>query len=95
MCASAISPSDHNAAVLSLLTCAAGLATILEGEVAWKNVRKSAATNTFFECHVLIYKQVAGHDEDEHMCSALVHMCGEVWIDLQYCELFLTTVRNF
>jgi hypothetical protein len=25
-----------------------------------------------------MYIKVAGHAEDEHMCSALVHMCGEV-----------------
>jgi hypothetical protein len=28
--------------------------------------------------HVLNSLQVAGHVEDEHMCSALVHMCSMV-----------------
>lgn len=86
---------DHNAAALSPLTYAASLASYREDEVAWKTVRRSAATNAFLECHVLMYEQVAGHDEDEHMCSALVHMCGEVWTDLQYCGLFFTTTPNF
>ena len=35
--------SDHNAAVLSLLTCAATLASFQESEAAWKTARKSAA----------------------------------------------------
>jgi hypothetical protein len=35
-----------------------------------------------------MFPQVVGHDEDDHMCSALVHMCGEVWID-QQCGLFI------
>jgi hypothetical protein len=30
--------------------------------------------------YVLTNPQVIGHDEDDHMCSARVHMCGEVQI---------------
>jgi hypothetical protein len=31
-----------------------------------------------FESQELTYFEIAGHAEDEHRCSALVHMCGEV-----------------
>jgi hypothetical protein len=48
-------PSDRNAAALSPLTCAVSLASYREDEVAWKTVRKSAATNPFFEYHVLTF----------------------------------------
>jgi hypothetical protein len=41
-------PSDHNVAALLTLTCVASLASYQEDEVAWKTVRKSAVTNTFF-----------------------------------------------
>jgi hypothetical protein len=88
-------PSDHNVAALSPLTYAANLASYQEDEVAWKTARMSAARNVFFEYHALMYQQVAGHDDDEHMCSALVHMCGEVCIDFKYCELFFTTAWNY
>ena len=42
---------------------------------------KVSYCDRFLECHVLTFPQVMRHDEDDHMCSALVHMCGEVWID--------------
>jgi hypothetical protein len=48
-------PSDHNAAVLSPLTCAANLASFQEDEVAWKTARKSVAQMLSLSCHVLTY----------------------------------------
>ena len=44
---------------------------------------KVSCRDCFLGCHVLTLPQVMGHDEDDHMCSALVHTCGEVWVDLQ------------
>ena len=46
---------------------------------------KVSCRNRFLQCHVLTFAgpQVVGHEEDDHVCSALVHMCGEVWICLQ------------
>ena len=32
--------------------------------------------------------QIAGHAEDEHMCSALAHMCGEVRSHLAVARMF-------
>ncbi|KAI0253468.1 hypothetical protein BJV78DRAFT_1153084 [Lactifluus subvellereus] len=49
----------------------------LEGEVAYMTARKSADSTALLG-HEFTYLQVAGHVDDEHMCSALVHMCGEV-----------------
>ena len=48
-------PFDYDVAALSRLTCAASLASYQEDEVAWKTVRKSAATDTFFEYHMMTY----------------------------------------
>jgi hypothetical protein len=48
-------PSDYIPAALSPLTCAVSPASYREDEVAWKTVQKSAATNPFFESHVLTY----------------------------------------
>jgi hypothetical protein len=40
---------------------------------------------------LLMCPQVMGHaEEDDHMCSALVHMCGEVWFDLRSCRFLFT-----
>ena len=47
--------SDHNAAALSPLTYAASLASYREDEAAWETAQKSAATNPFFECLMLMY----------------------------------------
>ena len=79
----------HHAVALLPLTCVASLANYREGEGAWKIVRKSVCRLSV-ERQVLTYSQVVGHDEDEddHMCSALVHMCGEVWIHLPLWSSF-------
>jgi hypothetical protein len=46
---------------------------------------------------MLTYSQVNGHDEDEddHMCSALVHMCGEVRIHFQCCGILLLMMWDY
>ena len=77
--------SHYHAAAWSQLICVVNLANYQEGEVAWKIVRKSAAATAFFNVTCLRFPgpQVVGHEEDDHVCSALVHMCGEVWICLQ------------
>ncbi|KAI0253465.1 hypothetical protein BJV78DRAFT_1153081 [Lactifluus subvellereus] len=49
----------------------------LEGEVAYMTARKLADPTAPLR-HEFTYLQVAGHVDDEHMCSALVHMCGEL-----------------
>ena len=43
---------------------------------------------------LLTRSQVVGHVEDEHMCSALVHMCGEVWPDSFVLWKYLITVTR-
>ena len=37
---------------------------------------------------ILQQSQITGHAEDEHMCSALVHMCGEVRFHLVVARRF-------
>ena len=45
---------------------------------------KVSEDNCFVDWPVLRYPQVMRHaDNDDHMCSAPVHMCGEVWANLQ------------
>ena len=39
--------------------------------------------------------QVAGHVGDEHRCSALVHMCGEVRLNSAVLLTHLITVTRF
>jgi hypothetical protein len=47
-----------------------------------------------FNQQLFMYPQVTGHSEDEdHMCSALVHMCGEVWFDIQLYRLFFMMLQ--
>jgi hypothetical protein len=46
---------------------------------------KVSCRDRFLERHALKPPQVMGHDDDDHMCSVLVHTCGEVWINLQWC----------
>jgi hypothetical protein len=75
--------SDPHAVASSPLTCAASLACYWEGEVVWRTVQGSVVTITFLGCRCFTYEQVVGHAEEDHMCSALVHMCGEVWVYLQ------------
>jgi len=53
---------------------------------------KVGGDNRFLDQHLLTYLQVMGHSEEEdHMCSAPVHMCGEVWSSLQ-SRTFLFTI---
>ncbi len=44
--------------------------------------------------HVLNYFQVAGHVEDEHMCSARVHMCGMVRVHFRTSEVFRSEIPD-
>jgi hypothetical protein len=44
---------------------------------------KVSCCDRFLERHALKVPQVMGHDDDDHMCSALVHTCGEVWTNLR------------
>ena len=37
---------------------------------------------------ILQQLQIDGHAEDEHMCSALAHMCGEVRFHLAVARMF-------
>ena len=60
--------------------CVVAPAGYLEGKVAYTTARRSA-DRTASSGHELTYLQVAGHVDDEHMCSALVHMCGEVRVN--------------
>ena len=43
---------------------------------------------------LLTRSQVVGHVEDEHMCSALVHMCGKVCPDSSVSWKYLITVAH-
>jgi len=45
----------------------------------------------FLDQQSLTYLQVIGHaEEDDHMCSAPVHMCGEVWSNLRSVRFLFT-----
>ena len=89
--------SHHYAAALPLSTCAVNPVNYWEGEAVWNTVRKSATTTTFFKvlCAYVTFPQVIGHDDDKHMCSTPVHMCGEVWINLKFCKLLFYDHAGF
>jgi hypothetical protein len=72
---------SHQHTDVSLMPiCVVAPAGCLEGEVAYTTARRSA-DRTASLGHELTYLQVAGHVDDEHMCSALAHMCGEVRVN--------------
>lgn len=46
--------------------------------------------SNYLEFTITYYVQVAGHAEDEHLCSAPVHMCGKVRYEaMKMCRRYL------
>ncbi|KAI9455179.1 hypothetical protein BJY52DRAFT_1224795, partial [Lactarius psammicola] len=66
--------------VSSTLTYVVILVSCREAEAVYK-IAPRWVDATPFQLE-LMQCQVVGHTEDEHMCSALVHMCGEVRLHL-------------
>ena len=54
---------------------------------------KVSGDNRLLDQQLLTYPQVMGHaEDDDHMCSAPVHMCSEVWSHLQLRGLLFTVM---
>ena len=86
-------PSHLHAVALSPPTYAENLANYLEREAAWSIVRRLVETIGLLDQQFLIYLQVIEHvEEDDHMCSASVHMCGEVWSNLRSLRFLFTVM---
>ena len=82
----------RSAAVSSTLICVAILVNSWEGWAASQNAQRWVAA-ILFQLE-LTRRQVLGHAEDEHMCSALVHMCGEVRFHLLWRVCVYSWLRH-
>ncbi len=85
--------SHQHTVALSMPTCVVVLASCQETEVVCKIAQRSAEVATCSN-HVLNYLQVAGHVEDEHMCSVLVHMCSMVWVYFRIIGFTRSEIRD-
>jgi hypothetical protein len=77
--------AHQHTVVSSTPICVAALASCLDGEVACTTAQRSADPIAP-SGHEFTFLQVAGHVDDDHMCSALVHMCGEVRVNFSVTE---------
>jgi hypothetical protein len=67
----------HFLGVLLMFTCVESLANSRARKGVWVNALRFEHTHIYHRLLIICYK-ISNHGDDEHMCSARVHACGEV-----------------